>query len=270
MARSCRPAPPLSRVRTTWDGLVGFFRALPGRVSGLFGGMFGGIGNVQGALNWVIDKWNGSASPCRPSTLGPLGKVGGWTVSTPNIPRLAQGGIVTGPDPSHRRRQHLTSRSGRSPRAPGPASGSGGGGNTQHHRERTAREPPRRRPPSSRRSPRTSGKSAPDGGGAPGVVVAFQPIVELGLAATSAGVFVLTPHPRRCGRLAGGDGFVWTDDRRRGRLRSAASEDHSRAASRPCAGDGGSISFGARQPRRPLRPANTSGPFYPQFRQASR
>ena len=85
-------------VRTTWDGLVGFFRALPGRVSGLFGGMFDGIKNAfKSALNWVIDKWNGISFTLPTLDLGPLGKVGGWTVSTPNIPRLAQGGIVTGP-----------------------------------------------------------------------------------------------------------------------------------------------------------------------------
>lgn len=85
-------------VRGTWDGLVGFFRALPGRVSGLFGGMFDGIkAAFRAALNWVIDKWNGISFTLPTLNLGPLGKVGGWTVSTPNIPRLAEGGIVTGP-----------------------------------------------------------------------------------------------------------------------------------------------------------------------------
>ena len=43
-------------------------------------------------------------------------------------------------------------------------------------------------------------------------MVAFQPIVELGLAATSAGVFVLDSSLLDgADVLAGGDGFVWTD-----------------------------------------------------------
>lgn len=97
---------------TAWDGLkevvsngidkvVGFIEALPGRVSRLASGAFDSIKEAfRGAINFVIDAWNGLSftlpSVTLPKALGG-GTVGGQTFGTPNIPRLAQGGITTGP-----------------------------------------------------------------------------------------------------------------------------------------------------------------------------
>jgi len=98
-------------------------------------------------------------------------------------------------------------------------------------------------------------------------VVAFQPIVELGLAATSAGVFVLDSSLLDgADVLAGGDGFVWTDvtDDVVGPVRC---QRGSQQGSVPTLRyDGGSISFELDNQDGRYDPANTSGPFYPQLK----
>jgi hypothetical protein len=62
--------------------------------------MFNGIKEAfRSALNWIIDKWNGLSwsIPGVDTHIPGVGKIGGFTLSTPNIPRLAKGGIVTRP-----------------------------------------------------------------------------------------------------------------------------------------------------------------------------
>src|SRR5690606_31611253 len=78
-----------------FNSVVDFVRGLPGRISSAARGMWDGIRNAfRAAINWIIDRWN-SLSFTLPSVNIPgLGKVGGFTLNTPNIPRLAQGGIV--------------------------------------------------------------------------------------------------------------------------------------------------------------------------------
>jgi hypothetical protein len=84
-------------VKDRIDTIVEFATSLPGRVSGLFGGMWDGIKNAfRSALNWVIDKWNGIDFTL--PSVSFLGKtVGGGTIGMPNIPRLAAGGLAFGP-----------------------------------------------------------------------------------------------------------------------------------------------------------------------------
>jgi hypothetical protein len=82
------------------DNVVGFYTALPGRISGLFGGMFDGIKDAfRSALNWVIDKWNSLEFhiPGVDTHIPGVGKIGDFTLGTPDIPRLAKGGIVNKP-----------------------------------------------------------------------------------------------------------------------------------------------------------------------------
>lgn len=78
-----------------FDKLVAFVTHLPGRMTSAVAGLFDGIKNTfRSALNWVIDKWNNfSLSIDLPGILGG----GSISIGTPNIPHLAQGGIVTGP-----------------------------------------------------------------------------------------------------------------------------------------------------------------------------
>jgi len=77
---------------------VNFMVSIPGRMRGLFDGMFDGLKNAfRSAINWVIDKWNGLAFSVPKVDMGFLGSFGGQRIGVPKIPRLAEGGIVTGP-----------------------------------------------------------------------------------------------------------------------------------------------------------------------------
>jgi phage-related minor tail protein len=84
-------------VKDKWNGLVSFFKGIPGAISRALHGAFDGLKNAfRSAVNWVISKWNNlSFSLGGGSFMGvDIPKV---TVSTPNIPMLASGGIATGP-----------------------------------------------------------------------------------------------------------------------------------------------------------------------------
>jgi hypothetical protein len=87
----------VNRVRTGFGNLVSFIAGLPGRVRRAASGMFGGIwAAFRSAVNMVISGWNRLSFSLPSVTV--LGQTfGGFTLSTPDIPHLAQGGIVTGP-----------------------------------------------------------------------------------------------------------------------------------------------------------------------------
>lgn len=79
-----------------WDVIVDTVKGLGGRIKSAATGMFDGIKDAfRSALNWLIGKWNalefkipGFDPP------GPGPKFGGVTIGVPDIPQLAQGGIV--------------------------------------------------------------------------------------------------------------------------------------------------------------------------------
>src|SRR5690606_18908344 len=78
-----------------FNSVVDFVRGLPGRISSAARGMWDGIRNAfRAAINWIIDRWNNLSFTLPSVNIPGLGKVGGFTLNTPNIPRLAQGGIV--------------------------------------------------------------------------------------------------------------------------------------------------------------------------------
>lgn len=75
--------------------LVGWFADLPGRISSAVTGLWDGLkDSFRNAINWIIRKWNDLQfkTPDVPGT-----DWGGQTISTPDIPYLAAGGIVTRP-----------------------------------------------------------------------------------------------------------------------------------------------------------------------------
>lgn len=84
-------------VKDKWNGLISFFTSLPGKISRAVSGMFNGVKNAfRSALNWIIGKWNNfSFSIGGGSFMGV--SIPRVTISTPNIPYLADGGITTGP-----------------------------------------------------------------------------------------------------------------------------------------------------------------------------
>lgn len=85
-------------VVNAFNAVVSFCKGLPGRISSAVSGMWNGItSSFKSAINAVISGWNGLSFTVPSVDMGPLGSVGGFTISTPNIPMLASGGIVTGP-----------------------------------------------------------------------------------------------------------------------------------------------------------------------------
>ena len=77
-----------------WNTVVGFVTGLPGRIGSAVSGMWDGIkDSFRSALNWVLRAWNNFSF-----TIGGGNVMGvnipSVTLNTPNIPLLAQGGIV--------------------------------------------------------------------------------------------------------------------------------------------------------------------------------
>lgn len=78
-----------------FNELVTFANNLKNRFS--FGGMWDGIKEAfRSAINYVIGKWNNLSFslPSVNTHIPGVGTVGGFTLSTPNIPLMASGGIV--------------------------------------------------------------------------------------------------------------------------------------------------------------------------------
>jgi hypothetical protein len=82
------------------DTLIPFFKDLPAKIGAAAAGLWDWLKNsFKTALNFIIDKWNDFRLDLRfPDTLFgvSLGVLAGKgiTIETPNIPRLAAGGIV--------------------------------------------------------------------------------------------------------------------------------------------------------------------------------
>jgi hypothetical protein len=76
---------------------VNFFTGIPRRLASAGSGMFDFMkDSFRNGINFIIDKWN-SLSFSIPSVDVPgLGKVGGGSLSTPDIPRFAKGGVGRG------------------------------------------------------------------------------------------------------------------------------------------------------------------------------
>lgn len=90
---------PLGQIIKNWDRILAFFRGLPARVTASLSGLWNGLKEAfKDAINWIIHKWNslGFKIPGFDPP-GPGPKFKGITISTPDIPYLAKGGIVKGP-----------------------------------------------------------------------------------------------------------------------------------------------------------------------------
>jgi TP901 family phage tail tape measure protein len=85
-------------ITTKFEEVVTFITDLPDRIANAASGMWDGIGEAfRGAINWMIDMWNGLefTLPEVDTHIPGIGKVGGFGLSTPDIERLADGGILT-------------------------------------------------------------------------------------------------------------------------------------------------------------------------------
>lgn len=82
-------------VRGKWDELYGWVTGLPGKIKTAASGLWDGVKDAfKSAVNWIIDKWNGLSFTIPSIDIPGIGKLGGNTFSTPNIPRLADGGQI--------------------------------------------------------------------------------------------------------------------------------------------------------------------------------
>ena len=84
-------------VKAKWDAMLTWVKTLPGKIASAAAGLWDGFRNgFKDALNYIINKWNNFRIEAKfPDDffLAPLrGK--GFVFDTPNIPPLAQGGIV--------------------------------------------------------------------------------------------------------------------------------------------------------------------------------
>ena len=81
-------------VVTSFDNIVGFLKTVPGKIASATVGMFDGIKNAfKEAINFVIRGWNRLEFRVPGFSIGPIG-YDGFTLGVPDIPLLADGGIV--------------------------------------------------------------------------------------------------------------------------------------------------------------------------------
>ncbi len=77
--------------------LVNQFKALPGKISSAVSGAFNGIKNAfRDAINWIINKWNSFELSIGPIKIPAAPDIPKVSVNTPNIPLLAEGGVMRG------------------------------------------------------------------------------------------------------------------------------------------------------------------------------
>lgn len=84
-------------IRGVMDSLIGFFRGLGGRVSSAVSGMWDGItAEFRSVINTIIGWWNGLAFTLDIPNAIP-GLPGSFTITSPDVGYLAQGGYITDP-----------------------------------------------------------------------------------------------------------------------------------------------------------------------------
>jgi hypothetical protein len=87
---------PIGLIVNNWDAIIGFFGGLGSRIGGAVSGMWDGVkDSFRGVINWIIGKWNNFSISLPGIDVPGIGQVGGFTLDTPNIPMLAQGGTAT-------------------------------------------------------------------------------------------------------------------------------------------------------------------------------
>lgn len=81
-------------IRSIFNNVVDFVKRLPGRIASAASGMWNSIWNgFRGVINNIIDGWN-RLSFTMPGVETPFGTLGGFTIGTPDIPRLQRGGMI--------------------------------------------------------------------------------------------------------------------------------------------------------------------------------
>ena len=77
-----------------FEGLITWITGLPGKIGKATAGMWDGLKTAfKSALNWLIGKWNGFGLTIPGFSIAGI-SIPGFSLNTPDIPLLAQGGIV--------------------------------------------------------------------------------------------------------------------------------------------------------------------------------
>ena len=87
----------IDALKTQFNNLVEWVKGLPGRIASASGKLWDGFKNsFKDALNYIINKWNSFRIEARfpPDFIVPFLRNKGFTLDTPNIPTLAEGGVV--------------------------------------------------------------------------------------------------------------------------------------------------------------------------------
>ena len=83
-------------IKDGWNDLVGFFTSLPGRIESILSHMWDFIWDTfKAIINKLIDGWNSLQFKTPEIHVGPI-HIGGETIGVPQIPHLAEGGLITG------------------------------------------------------------------------------------------------------------------------------------------------------------------------------
>lgn len=86
----------LSKIQGYWNELTGVINQVPGDIEGALYNMWEPLWQgFKSAINYVIGGWDSLHFTLPSVNLGPFGSFGGETIGVPQIPYLAQGGIVT-------------------------------------------------------------------------------------------------------------------------------------------------------------------------------
>lgn len=84
-------------VKRKLNSVISFIAGMPARVRSKASSMFEGIKSAfKSAVNWLIRKWNNLSFTFPSIDVPGVGRIGGQTISTPNIRELHGGGIVPG------------------------------------------------------------------------------------------------------------------------------------------------------------------------------
>jgi hypothetical protein len=82
-------------IMQNWSSLVAFFRGIPNDIAGIAAHMWDSmVGAFKTTLNAIIDLWNSMKFTLPTVNVGPV-HLGGETIGVPQIPHLAQGGLIT-------------------------------------------------------------------------------------------------------------------------------------------------------------------------------
>lgn len=80
------------------NAVFGTVRSLGSRISGIAGSLFNGLkSGFRSAVNWIIGRWNGLSFSVPAVKIAGKEIFGGASISTPNIPYLANGAVVDKP-----------------------------------------------------------------------------------------------------------------------------------------------------------------------------